>query len=127
MRFAPMFRSFNMFMLILLIAIVTWTFKVKHDSREAHLRIVALEKQIKAQEVEIDLFKSDWSLLTSPKRLETLIERYGEQLGLERARAFQLTDENSLPPLKSELPPEPSIEGEDFANAVTGNVQGGTQ
>lgn len=118
MRFAPMFRSFNMLMLVLLIATVGWTFKVKNDSREAYLRIVELEQQIKAQEVEIDLFKSDWSLLTSPQRLEKLVERYGDQLGLAEVEASQMSDQDNLPPLKSELPPPNTIDGEDFANAM---------
>ncbi len=49
-----------------------------NDSRAAHDRVSELERQIEAQEVEIDLFKSDWSLLTSPARLEKLVERYGD-------------------------------------------------
>lgn len=118
MRLAPMFRSFNMLMLLILIGVMAWTFKVKHDSREVHARVVELEQQIKAQEIEIDLFRSDWSLLTSPSRLEKLAERYNAQLGLAPMEPSQLADENNLPPLKSELPRDEPLDGEDFAGMI---------
>lgn len=120
MRFGPMFRSMNLIMLAALIATVSWTFKVKHDSREAHARVIALEKQIKAQEIEIDLFKSDWSLLTSPARLERLADRYGDQLGLSAAQPSQLSDIENLPPFRSLEPEVPSVE-EDFAEVQNNN------
>lgn len=115
MRFGPMYRSMNILMLAALIVMVSWTFKVKHDSREAHARVIALEKQIKAQEIEIDLFRSDWSLLTSPARLEKSEERYGDQLGLSATQPSQLSDLENLPPIKSTDPIEEFVE-QDFAD-----------
>jgi len=122
MRFAPMFRSFNMAMLVLLIGVVAWTFKVKHDSREAYNRVVELERQIEAQEIEIDLFKSDWSLLTTPSRLEKLAERYSDQLELQRMEPSQFTDETNLPPLKEEVAPDVPRDG--FAGIYSSESRG---
>lgn len=97
MRLAPVFRSFDILMVAVLIASVVWTFKVKHDSQEALDRVAQLNQQIKAEENRVDLLKSDWSLLTSPARLEKLVKHYGGQLGLNPIEPAQLADDNSLP------------------------------
>jgi len=117
MRFAPVLRSFDMFMVALLIGVVAWTFKVKFDSQEALDRVTELENQIEAEKTEIDLLKSDWSLLTSPARLQRLVDRYRNELQLEPIEPAQLANEDRLPPVKNDTenqqitPPD-----EDFAN-----------
>lgn len=97
MRLAPVFRSVDILMVAVLIATVVWTFKVKHDSQEALDRVAVLEKQIEAEKNRVDLLKSDWSLLTSPKRLEQLVKHYGAELELKPIEPAQLADDNSLP------------------------------
>ncbi len=100
MRLAPVFRSFDILMVAVLIASVVWTFKIKHDSQQALDRVSSLESQIEAEENRVDLLKSDWSLLTSPARLEKLVKHYGGQLGLKPIEPAQLADDNSLPGIK---------------------------
>lgn len=100
MRFSPVFRSLDILMVAVLIASVVWTFKVKHDSQQALDSVATLTKQIEAEENRVDLLKSDWSLLTSPARLEKLVKHYGGQLGLSPIEPAQLADDNSLPGFK---------------------------
>lgn len=97
-------------MVAVLIVSVVWTFKIKHDSQEAIDRVAVLEKQIEAEENRVDLLKSDWSLLTSPSRLEKLVRHYGAQLGLKPIEPAQLADDNSLPGFKK---PEVILDTED--------------
>ena len=124
MRFAPVFRSIDILMVAVLIGTVVWTFKVKHDSQEALDRVAVLEKQIEAEKNRVDLLKSDWSLLTSPKRLETLVKHYGAQLGLKPIEPAQLADDNTLPGFKR---PEILIENDDDSFAgVDGSVNTGS-
>lgn len=116
MRLSPIFRTIDILMVAVLIATVVWTFKVKFDSQEALDRVARLEKQIESEKNRVDLLKSDWSLLTSPARLEKLVEHYGVQLGLEPIEPAQLADDNSLPPIRQEpLLPEKSND-DDFAD-----------
>ncbi|MEM9277592.1 MAG: hypothetical protein AAGA76_03375 [Pseudomonadota bacterium] len=126
MRLAPMMRSIDLILLIALVAVVSWTFKVKHDSQLELERVAELEKQIAAEKVEIDLLKSDWSLLTSPARLQELVERYSQELQLEQMSATQIAKENELPGFR--LPNLPD-EGESFADTdasiKTGSVKRG--
>lgn len=102
MKLSPVLRSIDIMMVAILIAMVVWTFKVKHDSQEALDRVAVLEKQIEAEKNRVDLLKSDWSLLTSPKRLEKLVKHYGAQLALRPIEPAQLADDNSLPALKKQ-------------------------
>jgi len=100
MRLAPMMRSLDLILLVGLVAIVVWTFKVNHESREALERVRELERQIAAEKTEIDLLKSDWSLLTNPARLQELVERYSKELELQDVEASQITTPNQLPGMK---------------------------
>jgi len=114
MRFAPVLRSFDMFMVLLLLAVVAWTFKVKYDSQKALDQVTELERQIEAEKTEIDLLKSDWSLLTSPSRLQKLVDRYRNELELEPIEPAQLTTEDQLPSVRDDVldqPIKPSDEG----------------
>ncbi len=124
MRLAPVFRSVDILMVALLIATVVWTFKVKHDSQEALDRVAILEKQIEAEKNRVDLLKSDWSLLTSPKRLEKLVEHYGGQLQLKPIEPAQLADDNSLPGLKR--PDELVDENPEGYAGIDGDLNTGT-
>lgn len=125
MRFAPWLRTFDILMVALLVGVVFWTFKVKNDSQVALDKVSDLQRQIEAERIEIDLLKSDWGLLTSPKRLEQLVERYGLELGLEPMSASQMADEKNLPPMREKFDPEkddPEFAGTD-QNLKTGSVE----
>ena len=97
------FRSLDFILIVVLLAIVGWTFKVKHDSQLALDRIRVLEKKIAAEKTEIDLLHSDWSLLTSPGRLQDLVKKYGDQLNLVPMEPEQLATQGELPHRKNLL------------------------
>jgi len=126
MRFAPVFRSFDMFMVLLLIGVVAWTFKVKFDSQEALDRVAKLERRIEAEKTEIDLLKSDWSLLTSPARLQRLVERYRKDLELDPIEPAQLTDEQNLPPVRGEILNQQVVPSDDGHAGIDGTIQTGS-
>ncbi len=106
MKLSPVLRTLDLLMVVFLVAVVAWTFKVKNDSQTALDRVAELERQLEAERTEIDLLKSDWALLTNPARLQKLVERYGEQLGLELAQPVQSANEGQLPPLRQMTIPE---------------------
>jgi len=70
-------------MIGLLLGGAAFTFKIKHDSEAAIERVAKLEKKIAAEREAVDILNADWSLLTDPKRLKLLAERYKDQLGLD--------------------------------------------
>ncbi len=120
-----MFRGINLIMIALLIGVVSWTFKVKHDSQIAQARVAELEAQIAAEKTEIDLLKSDWSLLTSPGRLQDLVERYGEELNLKPMQPGQMARKDELPGYRLEFEPATSPLFDGFVEADKAITTGG--
>ena len=133
MKLAPVLRAFDLLMIGVLLAVVFWTFKVKNDSQVALEKVAKLERQIEAERIEIGLLKSDWSLLTSPVRLEQLVVRYERELQLEPMVPSQLASESDLQMLKKFVLPtkdDPEFAGTD-STLKTGSihpvVEGGGQ
>jgi hypothetical protein len=122
----PMIRTIDVFMLCALIAAAAWTFKVKHDSERAMERVAKLEQQIQAEREAIDILHADWSLLNSPDRLQRLIDRHAEELGLEPLRPERIIAIEDVP-LRTR--PTEAQEKRAFSDAIgadsvmTGSVQ----
>lgn len=119
-----MFRSIDVLMVGLLIAVVAWTFKVKHDTQVTTERIAEMERRIAAEKIEIDLLKSDWSLLTNPARLQTLVDRHQEELAIEPMAPEQLASPDELPGYRHETPATGSPLFNDYTEADTAVTTG---
>ncbi len=100
-----MLRSIDVLMVGALIAGAAWTFKVKHDAQGEAAHLARLETRIRLENEAIDILKADWSLLTSPDRLERLAERYKGQLALEPASPRQIVTLDDVPLRQEALPP----------------------
>ena len=101
-----MLRSLDIVMIGLLLGGAAFTFKVKHDSEVAIEEVTKLQNQIKAEQDAIDILKADWSLLTDPKRLQVLVERYKDQLGIEPLDPTAIGEISEIP-VRPPLLPDP--------------------
>lgn len=108
-----MVRTLDIVMIAMLIAGAGYTFKVKHDAEQAVARVESLETRIRLEREAIDILKADWSLLTSPDRLEALIARHREELGLEPLSPRQIVTLDKIPQKQPDLVP---IDGEGMAD-----------
>jgi cell division protein FtsL len=99
-------RTVDIIMVAALLGAASWTFKVKNDSERAHAKVAELERQIEREREAVDLLRADWSLLTSPDRLQALVERHNGELGLEDARPEQFVGIEEVP-VKPPSTPEP--------------------
>ncbi|MEC9342431.1 MAG: hypothetical protein VYD64_01170 [Pseudomonadota bacterium] len=123
-----MFRTLDVIMIAALIGAASWTFKVKSDSETAMARVARLEKRLQIEREAIDILNADWSLLTSPDRLEKLVERYREQLPLTPAEPAMIGTLDNVP-MADEMPVETGEPDEEFADAapdrqtVTGSTE----
>ena len=126
MSVSPIFRGIEVLLLIGFLVIVAWTFKVKNESQAALEQVADLQQRIEAQKIEIDLLKSDWSLLTSPSRLQELVSRYEQQLGLQETEASQIAGEEGLPGFRTkQVPTAPEIRNADnmqLERVITGSI-----
>ena len=92
-----MFRTLDIIMIGALIAGAAWTFKVKYDAEIAKQGLVKLEKRLQIEREAIDILKADWSLLTSPDRLENLATRYHDDLQIDPASPEQVGAFDEIP------------------------------
>ncbi len=92
-----MLRGLNIALIVVLLAGAGWTFKVKGDADSARQKVARLEQRIRTQREAIEILKADWSLLTSPQRLEKLAARYQEELGLEPAKPERIGEIGDIP------------------------------
>ena len=125
-----MIRMLDIVMILALLAGAAWTFKVKNESEAALARVAELERRIAAEREAIDLLRADWSLLTSPDRLENLAEQFKDDLKIEQVKAGQIiTDMDAVPQRPSlDAPPQEGT-ADGFAQArpadrktITGSI-----
>ena len=119
-------RPVDLILVAVLIGVIAWTFKVKHDSQVALERVAELERLIEAERIEIDLLKSDWSLLTNPARLQELVERYNSELALEPVDPEQIGSEGDLPGYRIDMGRQRSPIFDNRVEADKSIVTGGT-
>ncbi len=126
-----MLRSIDVVMIGLLLGGAAFTFKVKHDSEVAIEKVTKLQNEIKTEQESLDILKADWSLLTDPKRLQVLVERYQGQLGIEQLDPQAIGTIAEIPVKPPQLPdPDKGdiaslIEAEPDNNLKTGTVDSG--
>ena len=123
-----MFRTLDIVMIAALIGGAAWTFKVKHDSRIALERVARLENRLRLEQEAIDILNADWSLLTSPERLERLAERYRSQLGLVPTEPSAIGKLSEIPERDAVMPqtpnPEKAAASEQDKDAIkTGSIK----
>jgi len=117
-----MLRTFNIILVGIMIAAAVLTYEIKHRSDDKLAEVRRLESEIKLEKETIHLLKADWALLSQPKRLERLTQRYADTLQLLPTEAEQLIHPWELPMLKS-LPDTPQVANTDKPEPEgTGNM-----
>lgn len=92
-----MMRIVNIVFFLAVIGAATWTYQIKHDAEAQLSEIRSLEKQIETNKEMIDVLSADWAFLTQPARIQVLVERFGETLGLDVTTADQIATFDALP------------------------------
>ena len=86
-----------------------------------------MERRIAAEKIEIDLLKSDWSLLTNPARLQALVDRHQKELAIEPMAPEQIATPEELPGYRHQAPGQNSPLFNDFTEAdsavTTGSIE----
>lgn len=120
-----MVRWFNLVIVGLVVATATWTYQVKHDAEAKLDEIRELKRQIALERETIELLKADWAHLSHPSRLQALVERYQEELGLQTTDSNQIIEVDELPGEPVFVPGDPLgdiIAGEIVDDMTTGSV-----
>ncbi|MFK7903270.1 MAG: hypothetical protein AB8B49_10570 [Nitratireductor sp.] len=122
-----MLRPFDILMIGLLLGGAALTYKIKHDSEMALDRVAKLEAKIKKEQELIDVLKADWALLTSPKRLESLVKQYRDELGLDILKSENIGSVEDVPEKLFTPKKVPSIGIADLIDPDRSIATGATQ
>ena len=95
-----------------LILVVAAVYQIKYDAETAAETVRGLKAEVDKEREAIALLKAEWSLLNQPARLQALVERHSDYLGLVPLDPIQIGQ-------VSEIPMRP--EGVDEATASTGS------
>ncbi len=87
---------FNYTLIVMLFLAWVGLFAVKDASREAGMRVSALEQEIQQEEAAIGSLRTDWAILNEPGYLQALAQSY---LGLGTITPQQIVTMTALPPV----------------------------
>lgn len=90
-------RWVNLVLVAAMIVGAVLTYDAKHDAEQAAERVQALRAQIQKEKEMIDLLRAEWSVLTQPARLQGLVERYQQELGLRAFDVRQIATIDEIP------------------------------
>ncbi|MDH6269193.1 hypothetical protein M2360_004620 [Rhizobium sp. SG_E_25_P2] len=108
-----MLRTLDILLIVIMTAVATITYTIKHRAEEKLEEVRKLEANIRLEKDTIDLLRADWALLTQPARLEKLIALYQEELKLQPTDTTQMVQPVELPMLKADLPPVEEADAKD--------------
>ena len=112
-----MFRTTDIVLIAVMVSAAAFTYQTKHDAEDELRALRRLESQIRFEEETADLLRADWSLLTQPVRLQTLVAAYQAELNLQPIDARQITDPGDIP--------MPVVDLDAPANALPGGLASG--
>ncbi len=72
-------------------------FQLKYRTEAVSERVVALQRNVDAEQETISLLRAEWSFLVQPSRIQALVERHRERLQLEPVNPEQIIHLDAVP------------------------------
>ena len=91
------FRTFDMILVAFMICAAGITYKVKYDAQKRIGEVHRIERQIVAEKNTINLLHAEWAMMIEPERIQALVTRYQDQLGLQVTDARQIVKLRDIP------------------------------
>lgn len=124
-----MFRTADLVLIAATLGVVAYTYAVKSDTKQMHRELANVQEQIKSEEQSIAILRADWSLLTNPQRIQSLVEVYADQLDLTEGNAKRFVAIEDIPMRPAPVAPELNIDdllariaANDDAAIATGSI-----
>lgn len=90
-------RILNIVLFVVMIAGAAVTYDMKHKAELAAARNAKLTAEIAKEKDSIALLRAEWSLLTQPSRLQTLVDKYSDHFKLQPFSPSQLATIDEIP------------------------------
>ena len=107
----------------LMIAAAVWTFQIKHEAELSADKVAKLQGEVNREKDKIDLLEADWAVLTQPRHLQSVAEKFVDELHLQQLKVDQIITPDELPPLRNVDDPIGALaRGAAADDIVTGSV-----
>jgi hypothetical protein len=123
-----MFRRTDIAMIAAMIAVVTYTYSVKTGTKDVAGQLAAIQRETESEINAIDLLNADWAVLTTPARIQSLVNVYQGDLNLVPTDAHRIIAISDIPMRPVAAEPETSIDeilaqfGDADASLTTGSI-----
>ncbi|XCD68821.1 hypothetical protein Q7N01_04965 [Candidatus Liberibacter asiaticus] len=95
-----MFKTLDFIILGVVLASITITYSIKHETEGKKEKLRILENKITSEQNYIDLLKAQWALLIQPDRIKDLVSLYQKELQLQATYPINLITYDDLARLK---------------------------
>lgn len=112
-------RAIDLVLIATILGAAAWTYRIKHDAQDIQDQLAKIEHKISLEKETMSLLEADWSLLSQPDRLETLMTAYQDDLKLQPIRPDQIVNPDELPAPKIVVQPDPQTAGSLADNSKT--------
>ncbi|MEJ0013422.1 MAG: hypothetical protein WDM94_12535 [Bauldia sp.] len=110
-------RIFNFVLLAVMIIGATVTYDLKHKAEMAADKVARLQTDIAKEKDKLALLRAEWSLLTQPSRLQSVVDKYADHFQLQPFSPKQIASIGEIP-LRKVSAPMPA--GETLARLASG-------
>jgi len=126
-----LFRTRDMLLVVVMLGLAAFTYKVKYDAQKSHAQIRQFEQKIEAARDSINLLKAEWALMSAPTRMARLARQYADELDLvaiDPGQIVSLADIPQRPPdmidmLIAENSPQNTLQADLSVDALlTGSI-----
>ena len=97
-------RIFNFLLLVAMFIGAVVTYDMKHKAEVAAAEVARLQAEIAKEKDALALLKAEWSLLTQPGRLQSVVAKYADHFRLEPFSPKQIATIDEIPMTPVGLP-----------------------
>ncbi len=90
-------RAVELLLLLLVLSLAGFTFAIKTDTAREAEAIAELNDRIAAERQRISELTAEWSALDHPARIQGLLERHNDVMGLQPISAHQIDAIDRVP------------------------------
>ena len=124
-------RIFNLVLVVAMLAGAIVTYDMKHKAEVAADHVAALQADIAKEKDSISLLRAEWSVLTQPARLQSVVDKYADHFKLQPFSPTQIATIDEIPMRPADAPAIPVKASDPLGQALTeleaGKPIGGVQ
>ncbi len=112
-------RIFSLILIVAMLAGAIATYDMKHKAEMAADHVASLRSDIAKEKDQIALLRAEWSVLTQPDRLQTVVDKYADHFKLQPFSPTQITTIDQIPMRPADAPVIPVKDSDPLGQILT--------